>query len=78
MMVYIVVGEVEGVYQDEIGGPFVPHPRKEIVQVFSDFSDATKFVSDNKLTKSKRERYGDTSYYRNGYYSLEIETWEVE
>ncbi len=78
MNVYIVVGTKENVFQDEIGGPFLPHPDKEIVQVFSDFSDATKFVSDNKLAKGKRERYGDTSYYRNGYYDLDIESWEVE
>jgi hypothetical protein len=35
-------------------------------------------VADNKLSKGKREPYGDTSYYRNGYYDLEIESWDVE
>ena len=78
MIVYIVIGEVEGVYQDEIGGPFVSHPRKEIVRVFSNGDDARKFVADNKLAKCKRQSYGDTSYYRNGYYDMEIESWEVE
>ena len=78
MNVYIVVGTKENVYQDEIGGPFLPHPDKEIVQVFSDFSDATKFVADNKLAKGKRQPYGDTCYYRNGYYDMEIESWEIE
>jgi hypothetical protein len=78
MTVYVVIGERENVYQDEIGGPFVPHPDKEIVKVFSDGESARKFVADNKLSKRKREPYGDTSYYRNGYYDLEIESWEVE
>jgi len=78
MTVYVVIGEKENVYQDEIGGPFLPHPDKEIVKVFSDEENARKFVADNKLTKRKKERYGDTSYYRNGYYDLEIESWEVE
>jgi hypothetical protein len=78
MKVYIVIGTKENVFQDEIGGPFLPHPDKEIVQVFSDYANALKFVSNNKLAKGKRERYGDTSYYRNGYYDMEIESWEVE
>jgi hypothetical protein len=78
MKVYIVIGTKENVFQDEIGGPFLHHPDKEIVQVFSDYANALKFVGYNKLAKGKRERYGDTSYYRNGYYDMEIESWEVE
>ncbi len=78
MKVYIVIGTRENVYQDEIGGPFVSHPDKEIVRVFLNDDNARKFVADNKLSKGKRERYGDTSYYRNGYYDLEVEGWEVE
>jgi len=78
MTVYIVIGERENVYQDTIGGEFLPHPDKEIVAVFSDSENAKKFVADNKLSKGKREPYGDTSYYRNGYYDLEIESWNVE
>ncbi len=76
--VYIVIGIRENVYQDEIDGPFVSHPDKEIVRVFSNDDDARKFVTDNKLANGKREPYGDTSYYRNGYYDLEIESREVE
>lgn len=78
MNVYVVIGERENVYQDEIGGLFLPHPDKEIVKVFSDGESARKFVADSKLTKGKRQPYGDTSYYRNGYYDMEIESWEVE
>ena len=78
MTVYVVIGERENVYQDTIGGEFLPHPDKEIVRVFSNDDDARKFVADNKLAKCKRQSYGDTSYYRNGYYDMEIESWEVE
>jgi hypothetical protein len=78
MTIYIVIGEKENVYQDEIDGPFVSHPDKEIVRVFSNGDDARKFVADSKLSKGKRQPYGDTSYYTNGYYDLEIESWEVE
>ena len=77
MTVYIVIGEKQNVYQDEVGGDFVPHQDKEIVAVFSDRESATNFVTDNKLAKSSQNRYGDISYYRNGYYDLEIESWEV-
>jgi hypothetical protein len=78
MNVYVVIGERENVYQDEIGGLFLPHPDKEIVKVFSDGESARKFVADSKLAKGKRQPYGDTSYYINGYYDMEIESWEVE
>lgn len=78
MNIYVVVGEIEGVYQDEIGGPFVSHPRKEIVRVFSNKQTAEYFVQNCKLLKPKKERYGDTSYYKFGYYDMALESWEVE
>ena len=77
MNVYIVMGEIEGVYQDEIGGPFLSHPRKEIVKVFANQQTAEYFVDNCKLSKPKKESYGDTSYYKFGYYSMEIESYEV-
>ncbi len=78
MKVYIVIGETKNVYQDKIGEEFVPHPDKEIVSVFYNNNDAKEFVANSKLAKPKKERYGDTSYYRGGYYNLEIESHEVE
>jgi hypothetical protein len=77
MTVYIVIGEIEGVYQDEIGGPFVSHPRKEIIKVFANQQAAEYFVDNCKLSKPKKERYGDTSYYKFGYCTMEIESHEV-
>jgi hypothetical protein len=77
MRVYIVIGTTEGVYQDEIGGPFLPHPDKEIVEVFSKQEDAENFVKNRKLKKPERGSYGDTSFYKGGYYELEVEEHEV-
>jgi len=77
MNVYIVMGEIEGVYQDEIGGPFVSHPRKEIVRVFSDKEAAENWVKTCKLSKPRKDSYGDTSYYRFGYYNMDVESHEV-
>jgi hypothetical protein len=77
MIVYIVIGEVEGVYQDEIGGPFLSHPRKEIVQVFSSRETAENWVKNCKLSKPRKDHYGDTSYYRFGYYDMTVESHEV-
>ena len=77
MTIYIVMGEIEGVYQDEIGGPFVSHPRKEIVKVFANQQTAEYFVENCKLSKPKKESYGDTSYYRFGYYNMDVESHEV-
>ena len=76
--IFIVIGECENVYQDEIGGPFVPHPTKEIVKVFANQIDAEKFVKDNKLKTAKRQSYGDTYYYKTRHLSLEIEEHFVE
>jgi hypothetical protein len=78
MRVYIVLGTRENVHQDTIGGEFVAHPDKEIVEVFRTQEDAENFVKNSKLKKSKRERYGDTSHYKGGYYEMEIEDHEVE
>jgi hypothetical protein len=77
MTVYIVMGEIEGVYQDEIGGPFLSHPRKEIVKVFANQQTAKYFIDNCKLPKPKKERYGDTSYYKFGYCTMEIESHEI-
>lgn len=73
MKLYIVIGERENVYQDEIGGPFLPHPSKEIVSVFSTLEKAEKFITSNKLKKQKKERFGDTENYKTGHESMEIE-----
>lgn len=78
MKVYVVIGETENIYQDEIGGPFVPHPKKEIVRVFSSQEDAENFVGNMKLKEPQRMSYGDTSFYRGGYYEMEIEDHDVE
>ena len=73
MQVYIVIGTKENVYQETVGGEFLPHPDKEIVRVFSSGEQARQFVATSKLAKPTRKSYGDTSYYRGGYYDMEIE-----
>lgn len=77
MIVYIVIGEKDNVYQDEIDGPFVSHPDKEIVRVFSKQQTAEYFIQECRLSKPKKDRYGDTSYYKFGYCTMEIESHEV-
>jgi hypothetical protein len=78
MKVYVVLGTKENVYQDEIGGHFVPHPDKEVVKVFSSQESAENFIRNNKLNRPKKERYGDASYYKGGYCEMEIECAELE
>ena len=73
MKIFIVVGTKENVYQDTIGGDFTPHPDKEIVTVFADENKARNFLENAKLVKPKQKRYGNISYYRGGYYDMEIE-----
>lgn len=64
-------------YQDTIGGEFVAHPNKEIVQVFRTQEDAENFVKNRKLKKPVRKGYGDTSFYSGGYYEMGIEDHEI-
>lgn len=78
MKVYVIIGIKENVYQDTIGGPFVEHPDKEIIKICSNLDDAINFVKLAKLSKGKRQPYGDTVYYRGGYYDMEIEEHEIE
>lgn len=76
-IIYIVIGTRENVYQDEIGGPFIPHPDKELVIGFYNQRDAENYISINKLEKVKKQLYGDTSYYKDGFYEMEIQEVEV-
>jgi len=78
MRVYIVLGAKENVYQDSIGTEFVAHPDKEIVEVFRTQRDAENFVRNRKLKKPEKISYGDTSFYKGGYYEMEIEDYEVQ
>jgi len=78
MNVYVVIGTRENVYQERIGGEFAAHPDKEIVKIFSNEIAANDFVKNCKLKQPTRKPYGDTSYYKNGFYDLEIETHTVE
>lgn len=78
MIIYIVIGTKENVFQDTVGGEFMPHPDKEIVKVFSNVDNAREFVDNSKLAKPFRKTYGDTVYYENGYYDMEIESHSVE
>jgi hypothetical protein len=78
MEVFIIIGTKENVYQDIIGGDFTPHPDKEIVRVFSSVDRARQFVANSKLVKPTRKGYGDTSYYRGGYYDMEIESHIID
>lgn len=55
MKVYIVIGEKENVHQDEIGGPFIEHPIKEVVCAFLKEEDATSFVAKSRLKKPKKK-----------------------
>lgn len=78
MTIYIVIGTRENVFQDTVGGEFMPHPDKEIVKVFSSGEKAREFVANCKLKIPISRTYGDTSYYQNGYYDMEIESHSVE
>jgi hypothetical protein len=78
MQVYIVIGTKENVYQETVGGEFLPHPDKQIIRVFSSGEHARQFVATSKLAKPTRKGYGDTSYYRGGYYDMEIESHIID
>ena len=75
--IYIVLGEKQNVYQDQIGGDFTPHPFKEVVQAFTDYAEANKFILSQKLLAPQKKSYGDTSYYRGGYYDMELQSTEL-
>lgn len=76
--VHVVIGTRENVYQDTVGGNFEPHPEKEIVRIFTDESEAENFVRNSRLKTPKKQRYGDTAHYKQGYYELEIESHKLE
>ena len=71
--VYVLIGEREEMSQTEIGGPFESSFSKEIVDIYSNKSDAEKFINSNILKKPIKERFVGTKYYKTGHYSLQIE-----
>lgn len=75
--IYIVLGEREGVYQDKIGEAFITHPYKEVVKAFESYEEANKFILSQRLKKPKKMPHGDTSYYKNGFYDMEIQSTEL-
>lgn len=77
MTVHIVIGIRENVYQDRIGEPFTKHPARELVRGFLNKEDATTYISNQKLKKVSKRHCGDTAYYKNGYFELEIEEVDV-
>jgi len=71
--VYVVIGETEEVFQITLDGPFQSIFSKEIVNVYSDKLKAENFINANKLKKPIKKTFSGTRFYKNGYYSLEIE-----
>lgn len=71
--VYVLIGEREEMSQTRIGGPFESSFSKEIVDIYSNKSDAEKFINSNILEKPIKVRFGGTKYYKTGHYSLKIE-----
>ena len=73
MTVFVVIGEVESVYQSRIGGDFESSYDSEIVSIFKNKNDAESFIAKNKLKKPIKESYSGKKHYKTGHFSLEIE-----
>jgi len=78
MEIFIVIGIIENVYEEIIGGPSFKHSNRHVVKVFRSKENAKKFIEKSKLKKPKKEPFGDTSYYKGGYCDLEIESHYIE
>jgi len=78
MFVYIVIGVKENVYQDKIGGPFISHKNKELICGFKTEEECIEYIKNQRLNKPKKQRFGDTSYYKNGYLEMEYEIVEIK
>ena len=76
--IYVVVGIRESVSQDCIGGPFLPHPTGEVVKAFVKEQDAYDYINNCRLKKPIKKSYGDTSYFKGGYYDMEYDSVTLE
>lgn len=76
-LIYLVVGKMENVSQDGIGGEFKAHPSEEIVAAFYEEENAQKEIDKRLLKKEVHQSYGDSYWYRGGYYEMYIETCGV-
>jgi len=78
MTVYIIVGEIQEVSQEQIGGRFVTYNYDEIVRVFDSEEKATAFIESNRLKKPKKKNFSGIEYYKTGHYNLEIVQYSVD
>jgi len=78
LQIYVIIGTRENVSQDEIGGPFVPHPTDELITAFCSETRAQEFISSQRLSQKKSRPRSDTAYYKNGYYDMKYESIFVE
>jgi hypothetical protein len=78
MTIYVILGTRECVYQDRIDEAFVPHPTKEVVTAFTSYEKANQFLLTQHLKTPKHQSHGDTSYYKDGFYDMEIQGTELD
>lgn len=75
--VFIVLGKKQNASPDD-NGNWTNYWSVDVVGVFRNREDANIFIRKQKLAEAVRPVYGDICYYENGYYSMDIQEWEVE
>lgn len=79
MTVYIVIGTRQEVSQKYIGGSFEASYHKKMIMGFKSMELALKYIESKKLkTPIKNGSFSGTSYYKDGYYDMDVETVEIE
>ena len=81
-MLWQIIGELEEVSQEHIGGDFVSEYSYEVVATFDEESLAEEYIKESKLKQRKRVTYGSDIVFKSGsllrpYVSARIEKYEI-
>ena len=78
MIRYALYGLNSNNSQDIIGGPWVEHPSKDLIAVFTSFEKASQYVSRSRLKNPKHFTWGNSKVFRNGSLLAVYEDCEIE
>lgn len=62
---YVIIGEINEIYQEKIAGPFTDHWSEEHIATFDTESDAQRYIRESRLKKTKRVSYGSDVVFRS-------------
>jgi len=62
---YVLIGEVNEIYQERIGEPFEDHYSQERIALFDNEKDAKDYIKNSRLKVPKKSSFDSIKPFRN-------------